>query len=136
MAPGRGGAARVFGAGHVINCTGPGGDFSKIAIPLIADLRERRLAVPDALGVGLETKDCAVINGAGEASPWLFALGPLTRPACTRPWAIRCASCTGIVMVASARYVVIKPCCSRCTKPVTAPEPKLLTICGALSASM
>jgi len=77
----RGGAARVFGAGHVINCTGPGGDFSKIAIPLIADLRERRLAVPDALGVGLETKDCAVINGAGEASPWLFALGPLTRPA-------------------------------------------------------
>ncbi|MBS0612828.1 MAG: FAD/NAD(P)-binding protein [Proteobacteria bacterium] len=77
----RGGGTRVFPAGHVINCTGPGGDFQRIAIPLIAELRERRLAVPDALGVGLETRDCAVIDGAGEASSWLYALGPLTRPA-------------------------------------------------------
>jgi uncharacterized NAD(P)/FAD-binding protein YdhS len=77
----RGGALRTFRAGHVINCTGPGGDFSKIAVPLIAELRERRLAVPDALGVGVETRDCAVIDGAGDASSWLFALGPLTRPA-------------------------------------------------------
>jgi uncharacterized NAD(P)/FAD-binding protein YdhS len=77
----RGGAARVFKAGHIVNCTGPGGDFAKIAIPLIAELRDRKLAVPDALGVGLETRDCAVIDAAGEASSWLFALGPLTRPA-------------------------------------------------------
>jgi uncharacterized NAD(P)/FAD-binding protein YdhS len=77
----RGGAARVFKAGHVINCTGPGGDFANTAIPLIAELRERKLAVPDALGVGVETNDCAVIDGAGDASTWLFALGPLTRPA-------------------------------------------------------
>ena len=77
----RGGGARVFEAGHVVNCTGPGGDFQRIAIPLIAELRERRLAVPDALGVGLETRDCAVIDGSGEASGWLYALGPLTRPA-------------------------------------------------------
>jgi len=77
----RGGATRLFEAGHVINCTGPGGDFDRIAIPLIAELRDRKLAVPDALGVGVETRDCAVIDGAGEASSWLFALGPLTRPA-------------------------------------------------------
>jgi uncharacterized NAD(P)/FAD-binding protein YdhS len=77
----RGGASRVFTAGHVINCTGPGGDFAKTAIPLIADLRDRSLMVPDALGVGVETRDCAVIDGNGEASSWLFALGPLTRPA-------------------------------------------------------
>jgi uncharacterized NAD(P)/FAD-binding protein YdhS len=77
----RGGGVRVFSAGHVVNCTGPGGDFAKTAIPLIADLRERRLAVPDVLGVGVETRDCAVIDGFGEASSWLFALGPLTRPA-------------------------------------------------------
>jgi uncharacterized NAD(P)/FAD-binding protein YdhS len=77
----RGGAVRTFNAGHVINCTGPGGDFAKIAVPLIAELRDRRLAVPDALGVGIETRDCAVVDGAGEASTWLFALGPLTRPA-------------------------------------------------------
>src|ERR1700722_11388324 len=35
----RGGAARVFKAGHVINCTGPGGDFANTAIPLIAEVR-------------------------------------------------------------------------------------------------
>ena len=77
----RGGAERSFRAGHIINCTGPGGDFAKTAIPLIAELRERKLAVPDALGVGVETRDCAVIDGGGAASSWLFALGPLTRPA-------------------------------------------------------
>ena len=77
----RGGDTRTFSAGHVINCTGPGGDFAKIAIPLIAELRDRGLAVSDPLGVGLETRDCAVIDSSGEASSWLFALGPLTRPA-------------------------------------------------------
>ncbi|HEY0265573.1 MAG TPA: FAD/NAD(P)-binding protein [Rhizomicrobium sp.] len=77
----RGGGSREFRAGHVVNCTGPGADFDKIAIPLIADLRERRLAVPDPLGLGFETRDCAVVDAAGKPSSWLFALGPLTRPA-------------------------------------------------------
>ena len=72
---------RTFTAGHVVNCTGPGADFGRIAIPLIADLRDRRLAVADPLGVGFETLDCAVIDGDGQPSSWLFALGPLTRPA-------------------------------------------------------
>lgn len=76
----RGGGARKFKAGHVVNCTGPGGDFDRIAIPLIADLRERRLAMADPLGVGLETNDCAVRDATGKPSSWLFALGPLTRP--------------------------------------------------------
>jgi uncharacterized NAD(P)/FAD-binding protein YdhS len=77
----RGGSDRLFTAGHVINCTGPGGDFAKTAIPLLAELRERKLVVPDPLSVGVETRDCAVVDGAGETSSWLFALGPLTRPA-------------------------------------------------------
>ncbi len=77
----RGGGERLFRAGHVVNCTGPGADFDRIAIPLVADLRDRRLAIPDPLGVGFETADCAVIDGDGKASSWLFALGPLTRPA-------------------------------------------------------
>jgi uncharacterized NAD(P)/FAD-binding protein YdhS len=76
----RGGGSRVFRAGRVINCTGPGAGFDKIAIPLIADLRERGMAVADSLGVGFLTRDCAVIDSAGTPSPWLFALGPLTRP--------------------------------------------------------
>jgi uncharacterized NAD(P)/FAD-binding protein YdhS len=76
----RGGGARSFTAGRVVNCTGPGGDFDKIAIPLVADLRERGFAMADPLGVGLETEDCAVLDAKGRASDWLFALGPLTRP--------------------------------------------------------
>jgi len=77
----RGGGKRVFEAGHVVNCTGPDGSFQRVAIPLIAQLRERRLAEPDPLGIGLKTRDCSVIDGAGEPSSWLYALGPLTRPA-------------------------------------------------------
>ncbi|MGD0144946.1 MAG: FAD/NAD(P)-binding protein [Rhizomicrobium sp.] len=77
----RGGGNRVFRAGQVVNCTGPGNDFDKIAIPLVADLRERKLAKSDPLGVGLETDDCAVLDASGRPSTWLFALGPLTRPA-------------------------------------------------------
>lgn len=77
----RGGGERRFEAGHVVNCTGPGGDFDRIAIPLIADVRKRKLAIADPLGVGLETNDCAVRDAAGHPSSWLFALGPLTRPA-------------------------------------------------------
>src|SRR5690242_2149580 len=42
----------------------------------------------------------------------------------------------GTTIDESARYVVISACCSRCTKPVGAPAPKLLTIVGALSASI
>jgi uncharacterized NAD(P)/FAD-binding protein YdhS len=77
----RGGTTRMFNAGHIVNCTGPGGDFARIEIPLIAELRDRKLAVSDPLGVGLETRDCAVVDSTGVASAWLFALGPLTRPA-------------------------------------------------------
>jgi uncharacterized NAD(P)/FAD-binding protein YdhS len=77
----RRGARRDFRCGHVINCTGPGSDFGKIAIPLVADLRERGLAMADELGVGFETLDCAVLDASGKPSSRLFALGPLTRPA-------------------------------------------------------
>ncbi len=77
----RKGGERLFEAGRVINCTGPGADFGRIAIPLIADLRERGAARADPLGIGFETSDCAVLDANGRASDWLFALGPLTRPA-------------------------------------------------------
>jgi uncharacterized NAD(P)/FAD-binding protein YdhS len=76
----RGGGARSVPASRVVNCTGPGGDFDRIAIPLIADLREQGLAKADPLGIGLETDDCAVLDATGGASSWLFAIGPLTKP--------------------------------------------------------
>ena len=72
---------RFVFAAHVINCTGPSGDLSRTAIPLIADLRRRGYVTPDALGLGLVTDDCAALDDTGRASTWLYALGPLTRPA-------------------------------------------------------
>ena len=54
--------------------------MNRLAFPLLADLRRRGLIAPDPLGLGIETRDCAVLGSAGHTSPWLFALGPLTRP--------------------------------------------------------
>jgi uncharacterized NAD(P)/FAD-binding protein YdhS len=71
----------IYSAARVINCTGPRSDLDRLAIPLIADLKARGLIVPDALGLGIETDDCAAIDKSGSASAWLYALGPLTRPA-------------------------------------------------------
>ena len=68
-------------AGRVINCTGPRSDLDRLATPLFADLARRRLIRPDPLGLGLESDDCAVQDVDGRASDWLYAVGPLTRPA-------------------------------------------------------
>jgi uncharacterized NAD(P)/FAD-binding protein YdhS len=75
----RGGEAR-FTARQVINCTGPRRDIALSGIPLIVDLREQGLATPDALGLGLETDDCALIEASRRPSARLFALGALTCP--------------------------------------------------------
>ncbi|MEJ0093855.1 MAG: FAD/NAD(P)-binding protein [Methylocella sp.] len=64
---------------RVINCTGPRSDFEDVGIPLYVDLREGGRIQPDALGLGIETDDCAVVDRSGRASNWLYALGPLTR---------------------------------------------------------
>ncbi|MBV9990582.1 MAG: FAD/NAD(P)-binding protein [Alphaproteobacteria bacterium] len=70
----------VFPAARVINCTGPRSDMDRLAFPVLADLRKRGLVAPDALGLGIETDDCAALGSAGHPSSWLYALGPLTRP--------------------------------------------------------
>lgn len=66
---------------RVINCTGPASALDQLAIPLIESLRAAGAIKPDALGLGLESDDCALIRADGGASSWLYALGPLTRPA-------------------------------------------------------
>jgi uncharacterized NAD(P)/FAD-binding protein YdhS len=76
----RGGAERAFVAAWVVNCTGPRRDVATLGTPLFADLRDRGLALPDELGLGLETDDAALLDGVRRASDWLFALGPLTCP--------------------------------------------------------
>jgi uncharacterized NAD(P)/FAD-binding protein YdhS len=69
----------TFRAARVVNCTGPRSDMDRLAFPILADLRRRGLILPDDLGLGIETDDCAALDSAGQVSPWLYALGPLTR---------------------------------------------------------
>lgn len=79
LAP-RTGGERRFTAARVVNCTGPRRDAGAIAIPLLADLRDQGLALPDDLGLGLETDNCALLDTDRRTSTWLFALGALTCP--------------------------------------------------------
>ena len=81
LTPRGGGAPKTVTAARIINCTGPRSDLQGLEVPLFADLARKGLIAPDALGLGLETDDCAVLGARGEASTWLYALGPLTRPA-------------------------------------------------------
>lgn len=66
---------------RVVNCTGPRSDFADLAMPPFDALREAGHILPDPLGLGLETCGSAVLDRYGHASDWLFALGPLARPA-------------------------------------------------------
>ena len=77
----RGGGTRVFEAACVANCTGPASDLGRLAIPLLDEIKTRGWAYADALKLGLETDDCALLQADGVPSSWLFALGPVTRPA-------------------------------------------------------
>ncbi len=75
------GTQHVLRAARVVNCTGPRTDMDRLAFPLLADLRRRGLIAPDSLGLGIETRECAALGSAGHTSPWLYALGTLTRSA-------------------------------------------------------
>ena len=65
----------------VINCTGPRTDLRKSRDPLLRNLFAQELIQSDPLGLGLASEDCAVKDARGEVSDWIYALGPLTRPA-------------------------------------------------------
>jgi len=75
------GAVKTLKARRLINCTGPRSDLAGVGIPLFMDLRRRGLIKPDIMALGIETAECAVLDGDGQPSSWLYALGPLTRPA-------------------------------------------------------
>ncbi len=76
-----GGDATLGPVAKIVNCTGPRSDFAHLEIPLISDLRRKRLINPDHLRLGLETDQSALIDGDGRPSSWLYAIGPMTRPA-------------------------------------------------------
>ncbi len=67
---------------RIVNAIGPQGDLTRTTDPLLARLRDSRAIRPDAahLGIDVDTT-AAVIDADGKPSPWLHALGPMTRGA-------------------------------------------------------
>jgi uncharacterized NAD(P)/FAD-binding protein YdhS len=66
--------------GRVINCTGLGADYDRIADPLVRFLLDGGLARPDPLRLGLDiTPAGALLRRDGSISRRLFAIGPVTK---------------------------------------------------------
>ena len=64
-------------AARVINCTGPGMNYRRVASPLLQSLFAQGLAASGPLGGGLNTtRYGALLDGQGQASSLLFNLGP------------------------------------------------------------
>ena len=73
--------ARVTAA-RVVNCSGPGCDFDRIADPLVRQLLRDGMVRPDALKLGLDVSgNCALLSRDGAITPNLFAVGPATKGA-------------------------------------------------------
>jgi uncharacterized NAD(P)/FAD-binding protein YdhS len=68
-----GGATRAVPAPVTVNCTGPLGDVTRSANPLLRQILADGLAEPDPLRLGLRT------DAEDRAAPGLFAVGPLTK---------------------------------------------------------
>jgi uncharacterized NAD(P)/FAD-binding protein YdhS len=67
---------------RVVNCSGPGCDYDRIAHPLIKSLLAEGLVRPDPLRLGLDvTGNCALKDRSGAISRRLFAVGPVTKGA-------------------------------------------------------
>lgn len=75
-------AARTLTAEHVVTCTGPLLDYTRIQDPVVSGLREAGLLCPDALRLGIQTDtQGALLTAAGQPSAVLCTLGPSRRPA-------------------------------------------------------
>jgi uncharacterized NAD(P)/FAD-binding protein YdhS len=67
-------------AGWLVNCTGPGGDITATADPLLRHLLDAGLARPDPLRLGLDADARgAVRDAAGRPAGDIFTLGPPLR---------------------------------------------------------
>ena len=65
---------------RVINCTGPESDCRKADDPLLTNLMRQKLARPDPLFLGLDVSpDGALIDGYGDVSDLLYAIGPVRK---------------------------------------------------------
>ena len=77
----RGKRAMAVEVDAIVNCTGPLLDLRRTHHPLLRGMLEQGLIRSDPLGLGLDTSDSAAVGPDGTPQHWLFALGPLTRPA-------------------------------------------------------
>jgi len=70
-------------ASHVISCAGPLLDYSRLAEPLVQQLRASGCLIPDALRLGIATNtDGALLGADGQPSAGgLYTLGASRRPA-------------------------------------------------------
>ncbi|MBV8400342.1 MAG: FAD/NAD(P)-binding protein [Acetobacteraceae bacterium] len=67
---------------RVINCSGPGADYERVADPLIRSLLDEGTARADPLRLGLDvTTKAALRSRSGSISRRLFAVGPVTKGA-------------------------------------------------------
>jgi uncharacterized NAD(P)/FAD-binding protein YdhS len=67
-------------AAHVVNCTGPSSDLSRVDRPLVRQLLESGLARPDALHLGIDADETLrAIGSDGGPVQNLYAMGPLLR---------------------------------------------------------
>lgn len=75
-------AAETMTVQRIVNCTGPQGDLTRTAEPLLATLYRRGAIRPDPAHLGLDVDAQArTIAGDGTPNEWLHALGPMTRGA-------------------------------------------------------
>lgn len=88
LAPGRialvvrprgGGGPLHLAVDRLVNATGPASDPRRTDDPLLHDLIDRGLLVPEPLGAAV-ADDGALLDAAGRPSSWLFTLGTLRRP--------------------------------------------------------
>lgn len=97
---------------RVINCSGPGCDYDRIADPLIRRLLERGDIRPDPLRLGLDVSSvCALRNRQGEIWQRLYAVGPVTKPLF---WEVTSVpdirrQCEALASLLSARLAPILP---------------------------
>jgi uncharacterized NAD(P)/FAD-binding protein YdhS len=97
---------------RVINCSGPGCDYDRIADLLIRRLLDRGDIRPDPLRLGLDVSSvCALRNRQGEIWQRLYAVGPVTKPLF---WEVTSVpdirrQCEALASLLSARLAPILP---------------------------
>jgi uncharacterized NAD(P)/FAD-binding protein YdhS len=67
---------------RVVNCSGPGADYRRVADPLVRSLLIEGIGRPDQSRLGLDVSEsCALRSRSGAESRRLFAVGPVTKGA-------------------------------------------------------